>query len=195
MVAPSGPLDVVWHALLMFPKDYCELCLALCGKILDHNPLVSRATGYQHTLVLYRATFLAEPPALFWEAATVDGASQAELSSKRMAQEETPAVADANGDSGRAKRSKVAAATSGSRIAIDDLSRKDGATFFVDVTEVDEITVGKLKQRISAQLNFLMPVHDQRLLLCGVELDDDHRLSPAGRVDLKIQLTRKMLGC
>eukprot|EP01050_Picozoa_sp_SAG11_P004334 SAG11_NODE_275_length_11309_cov_6.090901_2_plen_153_part_00 len=53
-LSPSGAVDVAWHAILLFPKQYATVCLALhkcrpgfsaekyIDAIFDHNPLISR---------------------------------------------------------------------------------------------------------------------------------------------------------
>jgi hypothetical protein len=38
-LAPSEPLDAVWHALLLRTLDYRRLCEERLGRFVDHTPL------------------------------------------------------------------------------------------------------------------------------------------------------------
>lgn len=36
--APSKTLDEVWHAFILFTREYREFCLSNFGRIIDHDP-------------------------------------------------------------------------------------------------------------------------------------------------------------
>ena len=66
----SRDVDEVWHAHILFTKDYHQACLALCGHFVHHTPTSDeeQAHGNRHyanTLSLYQATFGQRHPSWF----------------------------------------------------------------------------------------------------------------------------------
>ena len=73
--ACSAHLDAAWHALLLHPKMYRNVCDALCGaELLDHDPAAGigehgraqRAQRLAHTKVAYAREYGEAPPAVLW---------------------------------------------------------------------------------------------------------------------------------
>jgi hypothetical protein len=113
ILSPSVEVDRVWHALLLFPLAYADVCKIvlptdLSGFLIDHNPFgasdLDRTSRYARTLKKYREIFDEVPPVRFWEPITpktmvirppanvpVSKESQNEASKKR-ARDEIPAA-------------------------------------------------------------------------------------------------------
>eukprot|EP00899_Mesostigma_viride_P003458 jgi/Mesvir1/13112/Mv26295-RA.1 len=70
-LSPTGLVDDIWHRLLLFPRLYYQVCHAISGKIMDHNP--NEATGppakrsarIHNTIDAYAQTFPGWPSALW----------------------------------------------------------------------------------------------------------------------------------
>jgi uncharacterized protein (TIGR04222 family) len=73
-VSPSRAVDAVWHAHLLYSRDYWDrLCGQVLGRILHHDPNPGGAdhdahhqTQYHDTLVAYERVFGEVPPADLW---------------------------------------------------------------------------------------------------------------------------------
>ena len=93
-LSPGGPIDAVWHSLLLFPKLYRDVCSLLPGggDIIDHDPTRAydaeevKAARYKRTLELYEAHF---GPALerLWPQ-TLTGAEEEEEGEEEEEEEE-----------------------------------------------------------------------------------------------------------
>lgn len=70
-VAPSREIDQVWHAHLLYSKDYDKMCDRL-GFFFHHNPTPKELVktigkdAYVETIKLYRKVFQYDPPADIW---------------------------------------------------------------------------------------------------------------------------------
>ena len=69
----SGPVDKLWHAHMLFSKDYAEMSRAACGRMIHHAPAVTneeqatlKPLYFNGTLPLYAEMFEAEPPEHLW---------------------------------------------------------------------------------------------------------------------------------
>jgi hypothetical protein len=71
--APSPLVDEVWHAHLMFTRDYRDFCYLLTSEFIDHCPgrggedVERLNVAYDTTLARYREQF-GEPPTNIWPA-------------------------------------------------------------------------------------------------------------------------------
>ena len=68
-LSPSGEVDQVWHALLLFPQIYYQLCVRLTNEIICHDPRSddeNQAERYSFTFKKYAKLFGKGPPAHFW---------------------------------------------------------------------------------------------------------------------------------
>ena len=69
-VAPSFPIDQVWHAHILFSKDYEKMC-NLIGKYIHHQPTEKKSINgktkdeYLETKKTYNK-FFGEPPSDIW---------------------------------------------------------------------------------------------------------------------------------
>lgn len=106
-VSPSRAVDAVWHAHLLYSRDYWErLCGEVLGKPLHHDPNSGGAdeearhrTQYLDTLAAYERTFGQAPPADLWTRSpaepprALDGLSEAHaLKARLMAGEFRPSL-------------------------------------------------------------------------------------------------------
>lgn len=71
-VAPSFEVDQVWHAHMLYSKDYLGMCRRLGKEYIHHNPVIKfnknigeKKDEYQDTLTLYKKYF-GEPPRDIW---------------------------------------------------------------------------------------------------------------------------------
>ena len=67
-VAPSFEIDQVWHAHMLFSKDY-EKTEKLLGKRIHHQPNIEGQSGkdeYKNTFHIYWDTFGYNPPRKIW---------------------------------------------------------------------------------------------------------------------------------
>jgi hypothetical protein len=74
--SPSNLVDKAWHALLLHPLIYSNLCMALCGAIIDHDPFggddtTGQATRYAATLARYQELFGHVAPEKQWPSVLV----------------------------------------------------------------------------------------------------------------------------
>jgi ubiquitin C len=77
ILSPSGAVDEIWHAFLLFPKDYAAFCDMLLpidceSRIIDHNPLGVHEGAFRdrrllRTLSAYRDFFRVDPPTSVWD--------------------------------------------------------------------------------------------------------------------------------
>jgi hypothetical protein len=92
-LSPSRLVDEFWHLLLLFNKEYTDMCLQLsvplvfdremmCSHIIGHNPLGSDDLDlkrrYQRTLQMYEKVFGEPAPAIFWNDEANMGEKKAE---------------------------------------------------------------------------------------------------------------------
>jgi hypothetical protein len=71
-VAPSFPIDQVWHTHILFSEDYTKMC-DIIGTYIHHKPnietnavSISTKDDYIETLKLYREIFKEDPPLDIW---------------------------------------------------------------------------------------------------------------------------------
>jgi hypothetical protein len=74
LVSPSGLIDQVWHASLLFTKKYANFCEEKIGFFVHHDPNGAmdsdnerRYVRYTDTLAAYKILFDEEAPVLIWE--------------------------------------------------------------------------------------------------------------------------------
>ena len=74
LVSPSGLIDQVWHASLLFTKKYAAFCEQTIGFFVHHDPNGAmdsdnerRYVRYTDTLEAYKIMFGEEAPVLIWE--------------------------------------------------------------------------------------------------------------------------------
>ena len=68
-LSPSWEVDQVWHALLLFPQIYYQLCISLSNEMICHDPRSddkNQAKRYMLTFKKYIKLFGKGPPDLFW---------------------------------------------------------------------------------------------------------------------------------
>jgi len=68
-LSPSWEVDQVWHALLLFPQIYYQLCMRLTNEIICHDPRSAdedQAGRYSFTFKKYYKLFAKGPPSKFW---------------------------------------------------------------------------------------------------------------------------------
>ena len=72
-IAPSDPIDQVWHQHILYTKDYRTFCERYMGFFLNHNPERFNFSPksddvdiYKITLDYYRKEFNQEPPLDIW---------------------------------------------------------------------------------------------------------------------------------
>jgi len=68
-LSPSWEVDQVWHALLLFPQIYNQLCIRLTNEIICHDPRSddeNHAGRYLFTFKQYAKLFGKGPPSQFW---------------------------------------------------------------------------------------------------------------------------------
>lgn len=68
-LSPSWEVDQVWHALLLFPQIYNQLCMRLTNEIICHDPRSddeNHAGRYLFTFKKYAKLFGKGPPSHFW---------------------------------------------------------------------------------------------------------------------------------
>jgi hypothetical protein len=64
-MAPTGAIDEMWHLHMLHPRAYHDDCIAILGRILDHNPGAGKLPGtlpqllahFQSTARLWAAEF------------------------------------------------------------------------------------------------------------------------------------------
>ncbi|GMI45448.1 hypothetical protein TrCOL_g13579 [Triparma columacea] len=65
-LSPPSSIDEVWHAHILYTKNYREYCLAICGNFIDHNPegaamdaksVYARKIRIAATIAAYEDTF------------------------------------------------------------------------------------------------------------------------------------------
>ncbi|GMI45446.1 hypothetical protein TrCOL_g13578 [Triparma columacea] len=65
-LSPPHSIDEVWHAHILYTKNYREYCLEVCGNFIDHNPegaamdsksVVARMRRIAATIAAYEDTF------------------------------------------------------------------------------------------------------------------------------------------
>eukprot|EP00899_Mesostigma_viride_P016470 jgi/Mesvir1/24824/Mv22064-RA.1 len=70
-LSPTWLVDEVWHRLLLFPRLYSEVCQAICGDIIDHDPNAAagppakRSARIHNTMDAYAKAFPG-PPSKLW---------------------------------------------------------------------------------------------------------------------------------
>jgi len=69
----SNAVDELWHAHILFTKDYAKMSKALKGAYIDHIPTLSEEERaalepfyFDVTLERYRQVFKEDPPQEFW---------------------------------------------------------------------------------------------------------------------------------
>jgi len=71
-LAPSGPVEVVWHAHMLLPQEYFAMARALfgAGVVLEHDFAERRGEPYKtklnFTIALYETVFGRAPPQEMW---------------------------------------------------------------------------------------------------------------------------------
>ena len=72
-VAPSGIVDLVWHAHILCTEEYREYCNRICGRYLDHHPTIMNTNfarndnqGYADTIRVYEELFEFTAPRKWW---------------------------------------------------------------------------------------------------------------------------------
>eukprot|EP00435_Cladocopium_sp_Y103_P040213 s637_g10.t3 len=68
-LSPSWEVDQVWHALLLFPQIYYQLCISLSNEMICHDPRSddkNQEKRYMLTFKKYIKLFGKGPPGLFW---------------------------------------------------------------------------------------------------------------------------------
>lgn len=68
-LSPSWEVDQVWHALLLFPQIYYQLCMRLTNEIICHDPRSAdedQAGRYSFTFKKYYKLFGKGPPSKLW---------------------------------------------------------------------------------------------------------------------------------
>ena len=76
LLSPSGPIDDMWHKVVLDTKLYREICDAILPewapspRMLDHNPQapLGHVARYQRTLDTYAEVFGEEAPSKWWPA-------------------------------------------------------------------------------------------------------------------------------
>lgn len=68
----TSAVDPMWHAHILFTKDYEHMCALMGSRYLHHDPafpeeLPNLGDGYENTMHLYRVNF-GEPNKHFWPA-------------------------------------------------------------------------------------------------------------------------------
>mmetsp|Transcript_7964 Transcript_7964/g.13774 ORF Transcript_7964/g.13774 Transcript_7964/m.13774 type:complete len:284 (-) Transcript_7964:325-1176(-) len=69
-LSPSWEVDQIWHALLLFPQIYNQLCMRLTNEIICHDPRSddeNHAGRYLFTFKQYAKLFGKGPPSHFWK--------------------------------------------------------------------------------------------------------------------------------
>ena len=80
-LSPSWEIDQVWHALLLFPQTYYQLCMRLTNELICHDPRSvdeNQGSRYSMTFKKYLRLFGKGPPSAFWPL-PADFASDPEL--------------------------------------------------------------------------------------------------------------------
>jgi len=63
--SPSKKVDEMWHAFVLFTKDYFRFC-NIFGEYIHHRPLATREPqNYEQTLLRLRSLF-GEPDSRYW---------------------------------------------------------------------------------------------------------------------------------
>lgn len=68
-VAPSAEVDIAWHEMLMFTKDYQEFCKFLGTGFIHHVPdggVAGTGKTYQETKEHYKKFFGIDPDPKYW---------------------------------------------------------------------------------------------------------------------------------
>ena len=68
-LSPSWYVDQVWHALLLFPQTYHQLCMRLVNEMICHDPRSddrNQTERYSLTFKKYSKLFGKGPPSRFW---------------------------------------------------------------------------------------------------------------------------------
>lgn len=78
-IGMRGEVDHLWHAFVLFTRDYRQFCQDVCGTFIDHVPLVEdvpstqgKDAGYVYFHAAYRTLFGQVPPTPPWP--PLDGA-------------------------------------------------------------------------------------------------------------------------
>lgn len=73
IVSPSGYVDKVWHAALLYTKKYANYCEQEIGFFVHHDPNgamdddeTNRIKRYKNTILVYKENFQDAPPILIW---------------------------------------------------------------------------------------------------------------------------------
>ncbi len=149
-VRPSARVDAVWHAHLLLPAYYTDMCNhALGGALMHHDPATEQQPGrdaaYQDTLRLYATVFGAPPDAVYWPAVV---------------------VATAAGTAAGAAAATVDATAKPFTITVTTLT---GVSYSLIVG--GNAVVAALKKHVSARTN--TPVEQLRLIYGGMQLEND----------------------
>ena len=71
-LSPCASVDEIWHALMLSPLAYSNLCIAMCGVVIDHDPLrifsstLARDTRLARVSKIYLSTFNEGQPSAVW---------------------------------------------------------------------------------------------------------------------------------
>lgn len=69
-LSPSATIDAVWHAHMLLPQSYCDMCMNVAGVIIEHNEETAHDAGRQerlrHTRAEYKRLFKIAPPMYVW---------------------------------------------------------------------------------------------------------------------------------
>lgn len=67
-LSPSRDVDLIWHAMLLFPQIYYKLCMSLTGELICHDPRSdqNQQDRYLMTYKKYARLFGKAPPSRFW---------------------------------------------------------------------------------------------------------------------------------
>jgi len=189
-LSPSGPVDSAWHSILLFPRDYANLCHKLlpdsaADRIIDHNPLggddESRSERYARTLKMYEEVFGESPPIQFWPNEHEENVANTTSTQRLPCLKSGPSPTSSATISGEEnQKGNCVCTTEDDRpmlIFIKDLTGKT-LTFTVKPSE----TIRDLKQKIFDEIRF--PIFHQRLRFAGRlgVLEDQYTFS-----DYKIQ--------
>lgn len=73
-VAPSDPVDQIWHQHILYTKDYEIFCHHFAGRFIHHAPDRKKGgsnTAYDRLVELYQLEFEQVPPAI-WNLQAID---------------------------------------------------------------------------------------------------------------------------
>ena len=183
-LSPSGPVDSAWHSLLLFPRDYANLCDKLLpesstDRMIDHNPLggidESRSERYARTLKMYKEVFGESPPIQFWpiehEGNVANTTYTWQMACLKLGPLPMSSAAISGGETQKGNR--VRTATGDDRPMRIYVKTLTGKTFTCTVKPSE--TIMDLKQKIFELEG--IPIDQQRLVFAGKQLEDLRTMS------------------